>query len=85
MFGHPAAFVNGNLCMGTFGNDVFVRLDDSGVRALSKIQGVRSFEPMPGRPMKQYLVLPPSLLKDAAQSRRWVRRSIEYVLTLPPK
>ena len=85
MFGHPAAFANGNMCVGTFGDDVFVRLDEPGVRALTKVTGVRPFEPMPGRPMKQYLVLPPSLLKNSAQSKKWVQRSIEYALTLPPK
>jgi len=85
MFGHPAAFVNGNLCVGTFGNDMFVRLDEPGVQGLSKIEGVRPFEPMPGRPMKQYLVLPPSLLKNPTKARSWVQRSIDYVLTLPPK
>jgi len=85
MFGHPAAFVNGNMCVGTFGNDVFVRLDEAGVRSLTRVEGIRSFEPMPGRPMKQYLVLPPSLLRDSKQSKKWVQRSIEYALSLPPK
>lgn len=85
MFGHPAAFANGNMCAGTFGDDVFVRLDESGVRALRKVEGVRPFEPMPGRPMKQYLVLPPSLLKNSTQSKKWVQRSVEYAFTLPPK
>ena len=85
MFGQPAAFVNGNMCAGTFGDDVFVRLDEKDVRALSKVRGVRHFEPMPGRPMKHYLVLPPALLKDRDQARKWVASSIEYVLSLPPK
>lgn len=85
MFGHPAAFANGNMCVGTFGTDLFVRLSEPDIQALSKVEGVRTFEPLPGRSMKQYLVLPPSLLRDAKSSRKWVRRSIEYALSLPPK
>lgn len=85
MFGQPAAFANGNLCVGTFGTDLFVRLSESDAALLFKVAGVRLFEPMSGRPMKQYLVLPPALLEKPAQAKKWVTRSIEYVLSLPPK
>lgn len=85
MFGQPAAFVNGNLCVGTFGNDFFVRLSEADAEVLSKVTGVRPFEPMPGRAMKQYLILPPALLERSAQAKKWVARSIEYALSLPPK
>lgn len=85
MFGQPAAFANGNMCVGAFGKDLFVRLGEADVRILSKVPGVRHFEPMPGRSMKQYLVLPPALLRKPAEARKWVARSIEYALTLPPK
>jgi len=85
MFGHPAGFANGNMCVGTFGGELFVRLGDSEGRLLSQTPGVRRFEPMPGRPMKQYFVLPPAILQKPAQAKKWVARSIEYVLSLPPK
>ena len=85
MFGHPAAFVNGNLCVGTFGDELFVRLGAADVLALAKAPGVRPFEPMAGRPMKQYLVLPPAMLNRPAQAKKWVARSIEHALSLPPK
>lgn len=85
MFGQPAGFVNGNMCVGTFGTDLFVRLSKDDIPVLSKVAGVRPFEPMPGRPMKQYLVLPPALLENPTQARKWVVRSIEYALSLPPK
>jgi TfoX/Sxy family transcriptional regulator of competence genes len=85
MFGHPAAFANGNLCVGTFGRQLFVRLAEADAAVLSKVPGVRAFEPMPGRPMKQYFVLPPALLDTPAVARKWVARSIDYTLSLPPK
>lgn len=85
MFGQPAAFANGNLCVGTFGKELFVRLKEPDVDILSKVAGVHRFEPMPGRPMRQYLVLPPALLDKSTEAKKWVRRSIEYALSLPPK
>ena len=84
MFGQPAAFANGNLCVGVFGADLFVRLSEEDVRTLAKAPGVRRFEPMPGRPMKQYLVLPAAMLQKTAEARKWVARSFEYSLSLPP-
>ena len=85
MFGQPAGFVNGNLCLGTFGTEIFVRLSDSHVESLSKVAGVRPFEPMAGRPMKHYLVVPPSMLAKPLEVKKWVRRSVDYVQSLPPK
>lgn len=85
MFGHPAAFVQGNLCVGTFGKDVFLRLGAEDVTAASRLKGVRPFEPMQGRPMKGYLVFPSSVLGNRAQAARWVTRSIDHTASLPPK
>lgn len=85
MFGQPAAFVNGNLCAGIFGRDLFMRLDGADVQVLSKVAGVRPFEPMPGRRMTHYLVLPPKLLGQPALAKKWAARSIQYVLSLPAK
>lgn len=85
MFGQPAAFANGNLCVGTFGPLLFVRLSEEDGRVLSKTPGVRGFEPMPGRVMKHYFVLPRAVLARPAESKKWVQRAIDYASTLPPK
>lgn len=85
MFGQPAAFVQGNLCVGAFGNELFVRLNEADARILSKVPGVRHFEPAPGRPMKQYFVLPRALLEDRVQAKKWIARSIEFAANLPAK
>ena len=57
MFGQLSAFVNGNMFMGIFGEDVLVRLPEED-RAEVLGAGGRVFEPMPGRPMREYVVLP---------------------------
>jgi TfoX/Sxy family transcriptional regulator of competence genes len=85
IFGQPGAFVNGNLFAGTFGGDLFVRLSAADVERARAIRGSRPFEPMPGRPMKNYVVLPPALLRDSLRAREWVQRAVEFGAALPPK
>jgi TfoX/Sxy family transcriptional regulator of competence genes len=85
VFGQPAVFVNGNMFFGVFGENVFVRLPDSERTEIETIPGFVPFEPMPGRAMRGYYVVPKSILENRVQSRRWVTRSMEFVAELPPK
>ena len=84
MFGNPAAFVNGNLFTGLFGDNLFVRLSESDEQQL-RAEGGTDFSPMPGRPMKGYTTLPATWASDLASARRWVAVSAALVRTLPPK
>ncbi len=85
VFGQPAAFVNGNMFLGVFGAEVFVRLSDADRKEASKILGLKAFEPMAGRPMREYVVLPASVLTDPSASRRWVTKSLKYAAGLRRK
>jgi len=58
LFGQPAAFVNGKLFFGVFGEELFVRLSAQDLAKTTAAEGFRPFEPMPGRPMRGYLILP---------------------------
>jgi TfoX/Sxy family transcriptional regulator of competence genes len=84
MFGNLAAFVNGNMFMGLFGADVFVRLPDDDRDALAA-EGGSPFSPMPGRPMKEYVVLPASWRDEPDRVREWAGRSLEWAEGLPAK
>jgi TfoX/Sxy family transcriptional regulator of competence genes len=84
MFGHLAAFVNGNMFMGSFGTDIFVKLPEEGRAAVAKAGG-GPFEPMKGRPMGEYVVLPSAWRTRPARVREWASRSLEWVEELPPK
>ena len=64
MFGYPAAFANGNLFIGLHQNDFIIRLSDKDRARFSAEFGERRFEPMPGRPMREYVRLPDELLAD---------------------
>jgi TfoX/Sxy family transcriptional regulator of competence genes len=84
-FGYPCLYVGGNMASGLHQSAWFVRLGDTEhARALTD-QGGAPFEPMPGRPMTGYTLLPAEVIADHAATKRWVQRAIEYVGTLPPK
>jgi hypothetical protein len=85
MFGCPCAFVGGNMTAGLYGDDWFVRLPDDERADLLATDGARPFEPMPGRPMREYAVLPPSIVADDAALATWLSRAVAFSLTLPPK
>ena len=49
------------------------------------LEGAAPFEPMPGRPMTGFVLLPPSVVANDAAIRRWVARAIEFGGTMPAK
>jgi TfoX/Sxy family transcriptional regulator of competence genes len=85
MFGYPSAFVAGQLFAGVFADSIMLRLSEADRATMLAMDGARPFEPMPGRPMKEYVVLPPSVLGDEAALDSWLRRSMAYARALPPK
>jgi len=84
MFGYPAAFVNGNMLGGVFQDRVMLRLDASD-RASAAQAGATPFEPMPGRVMREYIVVPKSIMTSAAELRTWVSKALAYTAALPAK
>jgi TfoX/Sxy family transcriptional regulator of competence genes len=84
MFGFPAAFIAGNLTAGLHQDTVMVRLPDA-EREERIAEGWSRFEPMPGRPMREYVALPPQVAADVDATRRWIERAAAHVRTLPPK
>lgn len=85
MFGYPAAFVNGNMFAGLFQDAMFLRLSDEDRAAFRSEYGARLFEPMPGRPMRGYVLVPRFVLKSPKQLNAWVRKAMEFTGSLPPK
>jgi len=85
MFGNLAAFVNGNMFSGLYGDDLFVRLSDEGRADLLNVKGASVFEPMKGRPMKEYICVPKEWLEKPALVKPWIFRSLEWSSALPKK
>ncbi len=84
MFGYPAAFVQGHLFAGVFREDMFVQLSADDQAQFMKIPGARVFEPMPGRAMRGYVVVPPPVLASP-RVRNWLERAFAHAKSLPPK
>jgi TfoX/Sxy family transcriptional regulator of competence genes len=85
MFGYPAAFANGNLFIGLHQNDFIMRLSKEDRARFSAEYGERIFEPMKGRPMREYVRLPEELLTDAGKRGPWIAQSLEYAEGIKPK
>jgi TfoX/Sxy family transcriptional regulator of competence genes len=84
MFGHASVFVNGNMFAGTFQDTIVVRLAETDRAALLKVRGAAPFEPM-GHPMKEYVVVPASIVAKPRELGAWIERGHRYALTLPAK
>lgn len=85
MFGNVSAFVNGNMLIGVFGNDLFLRLSGEDREELLNEKGASLFEPMKGKPMKEYILIPRSWRSQPATVRPWVSRSLAWASKLPQK
>ena len=85
MFGYPCAFLRGQMVTGIFQDRIMLRLSEADREKFLKLPGAKPFEPMPGRPMREYVELPPNVMNSPAALKRWVKRGIAYVETLPPK
>jgi TfoX/Sxy family transcriptional regulator of competence genes len=84
MFGNLAAFVNGNMFAGLFGEDLFVRLPEAEGAAVRK-QGGRDFMPMAGRTMKGYVTVPGAWRAKTEATKAWIETALELTGKMPPK
>lgn len=85
MFGYPAAFAKGQMFASLFGDNFILRLPQAERALFIEQYHSHPFEPMPGRPMREYVVVPPSLLKTGAELDAWLDKAAHYAQSLPPK
>jgi TfoX-like protein len=85
MFGHPCAWLGGNMATGLFAAHWWVRLPPDELAAVLASGEATTFQVMPGRDMKGYAVMPDNVVADDAQVDDWVGRALDYTATLPPK
>ncbi len=86
MFGYAAYFINDNMFIGTHQENIVARLSEKDRKKLiGGSEGVVPFEPMPGRVMKEYVVVPESVYSDKEKFAGIVKMAVAYVSSLPPK
>lgn len=65
MFGMPVLKIRDKVFAGTYGDAMTFKLAPADVAAALKLKGVEPFEPMPGRAMKGWVMVP------LEHSKRW--------------
>ncbi len=85
MFGYPAAFVNGNMFSSLFQSSMILRLSERDRAVCAERFEARRFEPMPGRPMREYVEVPEQILKSPELLDAWLRKARDHAAALPPK
>ena len=84
-FGYPSAVVHGHMFAGLHQDHMILRLPDDLLAEFSGREGAVPFEPMPGRPMRGFAVVPPAVLADPVRLRTWTERAFLSAAALPPK
>ena len=85
MFGYPAAFVNGQMFACLHERKMALRLPGADQSVFLQLEGARQFEPMPGRPMREYVVVPPAMLASPEELDAWILKALAFAHSLPPK
>jgi hypothetical protein len=84
MFGSLAFSVRGNLACGVSGDSLFARV---GLAAYAEALARPHTAPFPdaGRPMRGWVLVAPDGCRTADELEAWVRKAVDFVVTLPPK
>ena len=85
MFGYSCIFARGNMFAGLHEAGMVLRLSEEQRTEFLRLKGAKQFEPMPGRVMREYVVVPKVLLDSPERLRAWVEKSLTYVSSLPAK
>lgn len=85
MFGYPCCFLNGNLWMGLHQESWILRLSEEDRAVLKDEHGVEPFEPIMGRKMREYIILPEEMVDDDETRALWIAKALTFARSLPPK
>jgi TfoX/Sxy family transcriptional regulator of competence genes len=85
MFGYSCVFMNGNMFAGLHEAGMVLRLPENQRTEFLRLKDAKQFEPMPGRVMREYVVVPKILLNAPGKLRAWMQKSLAYVSSLPAK
>jgi TfoX/Sxy family transcriptional regulator of competence genes len=85
MFGGPCYWTGGNMFAAIHQESMIVRLGEVDRQVLLREPGAALFEPMEGRPMREYVVIPPQIVADREAVRFWLAKGLAFTASLPPK
>jgi len=86
MFGCPSYFIQGNMFVGAYQESLFLRLSaKERKKALAQYPGIKPFEPVPGRIMREYVAIPADIYANEKAFSKLLAKSVDYVSSLPRK
>ena len=85
MFEYPVGFTNGNMFMGLHSDGIILKLGEGERESFIRKYNAEIFEPIPGRKMREYVVVPENLLADMTSLKTWCEKSYLYASKLKPK
>jgi TfoX/Sxy family transcriptional regulator of competence genes len=86
MFGAPVFMINRNMFTGVHEDHIFLRLSEADRKdMIKKYPEAKPFEPLKGRVMKEYIVVPPALYENKEAFKEWLIRAHGFAVSLPPK
>jgi TfoX/Sxy family transcriptional regulator of competence genes len=84
MFGGVGFLIHGNMACGVHKENMIVRVEPDQHEKLLKKKHTRVFD-ITGKPMKGWLIVEPQGCKTSKQLADWVKKGVDFALTLPPK
>jgi len=84
MFGGICFLLYGTMACGILNDDIIVRVGTENYADLLKLPHARTFD-FTGRPMKGWVVVSHEALESDDALCEWVRRGVDFALSLPPK
>ncbi len=84
MFGGIGFMLRGNMACGVIGDELMVRIAKQETEAALEEPGARIFD-FSGRPSPGWILVNQSVLTKPAELRAWIKRGVEYALSLPAK
>jgi TfoX/Sxy family transcriptional regulator of competence genes len=84
MFGGVGFMVQGNMAVGVIGGELMVRIDKGATDQALEEPGTRIFD-FTGRPMKGWVMVGETGISTEEGLSQWVRRGVDYALSLPAK
>ena len=76
MFGMPCLKAEGSSFAGLWGDAIVFKLTGPTHAAASRLKGAQAFDPMGGRPMKEWVVVPAA---HAGRWREFAEAALDYV------
>jgi TfoX/Sxy family transcriptional regulator of competence genes len=85
MFGYPCAFASDNMFIGLHQDNMVLRLPEGDRERFLEEYKSETFQPFPGRIMREYAVVPHDLIRHPEALEPWIRRSLEFAAAVKPK